>query len=209
MQLRMQSTETQRHVFQSLRIAAICLAFLGATVKAQEPPVQQLTAPPPPKVISRDEREQIDASKDSKARIKLILTLAENHLLAAEQFTSHPNFEAASGEVGKYHALIDEALKFAASQPHDSNRTRDLYKRIELALRAQGPRLTSMRRTTPLEFAVWIKEVEEFARKGRTEALDSFYGHTVLREPAKMPASDKPLDQSRKDNSLAPPNKQP
>src|SRR5882724_10871294 len=169
MQLRMQSTETQRHVFQSLRIAAICLAFLGATVKAQEPPVQQLTAPPPPKVISRDEREQIDASKDSKARIKLILTLAENHLLAAEQFTSHPNFEAASGEVGKYHALIDEALKFAVS----------------------------------------IKEVEEFARKGRTEALDSFYGHTVLREPAKMPASDKPLDQSRKDNSLAPPNKQP
>jgi hypothetical protein len=39
-----------------------------------------------------------------------------------------------------------------------------------------------MRRTTPLEFAVWIKQVEDFARDGRTEALNSFYGHTVVRE---------------------------
>ena len=42
-----------------------------------------------------------------------------------------------------------------------------------------------MRRTTPLEFAVWIKQVEDFARDGRTEALNSFYGHTVVREPKK------------------------
>jgi hypothetical protein len=64
----------------------------------------------------------------------------------------------------------------------DSNRTRDLYKRLELALRAHGPRLTAMRRITPLEFAVWIKKVEDFARDGRTKALNSFYGHTVVKE---------------------------
>jgi hypothetical protein len=39
-----------------------------------------------------------------------------------------------------------------------------------------------MRRNTPLEYAVWIKEIEEFARNGRTEALNSFYGHTVVRD---------------------------
>ena len=48
-----------------------------------------------------------------------------------------------------------------------------------------------MRRTTPLEFAVWIKKVEDFARDGRTEALNSFYGHTVVREPQKP---DKPKE---------------
>jgi hypothetical protein len=50
-----------------------------------------------------------------------------------------------------------------------------------------------MRRTTPLEFAVWIKQVEDFARQGRTEALNSFYGHTVVREPQKPDKdNDKP-----------------
>ena len=36
-----------------------------------------------------------------------------------------------------------------------------------------------IRRGTPAEYAVWIKEIEEFTRKGRTEALNNFYGHTV------------------------------
>jgi hypothetical protein len=48
-----------------------------------------------------------------------------------------------------------------------------------------------MRRITPLEFAVWIKKVEDFARAGRTEALNSFYGHTVVREPQKEKAEEK------------------
>jgi len=204
----MQSIEIRRLVYRSLKIA-ICLTVLATVLKAQEPPVQPLTQPPPPKVVGHDEQTQIDESKDAKARLKLILTLAENHLLSAEQYTAHSNFEAASKEVGIYHALIDEALKFTASLPRESNKTRDLYKRIELELRADGPRLTAMRRTTPLEYAVWIKEVEDFARKGRTEALDSFYGHTVLREPANKPTTDKPIDQSRRDNSLVPERKQP
>ncbi len=75
---------------------------------------------------------------------------------------------------------------------------------LELALRSDGPRLTTMRRTTPLEYAVWIKKVEEFARESRTEALNSFYGHTVVREktdddkssqkpsPTPTPKSDQP-----------------
>jgi hypothetical protein len=90
-----------------------------------------------------------------------------------------------------YHALIESALDFLSTFKRDSNKTRDLYKRLELSLRADGPRLTAMRRITPLEFAVWIKQVEDFARDGRTEALNSFYGHTVVREPDKNKAKPK------------------
>ncbi len=201
--------ETRGPLLQSLKIAAICLTFLITGVEGQEPSVQQFTAPPPPKVVTRDERAQIDSARDTKARVKLTLELAENHLLSAEQYTSQANFEAASGAVGEYHALIDDLLKFLASLKLESNKTRDLYKRIELALRGHGPRLTAMRRTTPLEFAVWIKEVEDFARRGRTEALNSFYGHTVMREPPQNSSGEKPNDQPRKDNSLAPVKKQP
>ena len=49
-------------------------------------------------------------------------------------------------------------------------------------MRAQGPRLTAMRRATPLEYATRMKEVEDFAREGRTEALNAFYGQTVVRD---------------------------
>jgi hypothetical protein len=64
-----------------------------------------------------------------------------------------------------------------------------------------------MRRVTPLEFAVWIKKVEDFARAGRTEALNSFYGHTVVREktPPEKPA-DKPKESP---TPLSPKSNQP
>ena len=113
------------------------------------------------------------------------IDLAVAHLTRAEELTTQGNFDTAATEVGSYHALIEDALDFLAAMKRDSNKTRDHYKRLELALRAHGPRLTTMRRTTPLEYAVWIKKVEEFAREGRTEALNSFYGHTVVREREK------------------------
>jgi hypothetical protein len=128
---------------------------------------------------------QIDQAGDSKARVRQTIELASARLTRAEQFTRQANYAAAGNEVGSYQALIDDALEFMSTMKRDSNKTRDLYKRIELALRAHGPRLTTMRRETPLEYAVWIKKVEEFAREGRTEALNSFYGHTVVREPKK------------------------
>jgi len=164
-----------------------------------------LTAPPPLRTITKDERMQMERSDDPKNREKVTLELAEVHLTAAEKFTAGSNFESASHEVGTYHALIQDLLTFLATQKRDNNKTRDLYKRLELALRADGPRLTAMRRTTPLEFAVWIKKVEDFAREGRTEALNSFYGHTVVRDGSK--AEDKPPDKPE-DNS-APKTKQP
>jgi len=150
-------------------------------------------APPPFKMIVKEERAQIeDTNNDAKKRLKLTIEFADAHLARAEQHTGRGDFEAASAEVGMYHALIESALQFLSTFKRDSNKTRDLYKRLELALRADGPRLTAMRRITPLEFAVWIKQVEDFARDGRTEALNSFYGHTVVRDPDKSEKTEKP-----------------
>jgi len=65
-----------------------------------------------------------------------------------------------------------------------------------------------MRRVTPLEFAVWIKQVEEFARDARTEALNTFYGHTVVREPEKT-IKDKNNDQPKETPTPTPKSDQP
>jgi hypothetical protein len=177
------SLELQR----TLMLSAVVLlsAFvcpLPARAQNPQPLPTPLTAPPPLKVISKEERQQLDQTKDSKDRLKVSIELADARLTKAEQLTMQTEYEAALNEVGTYHALIEDALENLSTLKQDSNKTRDLYKRFELALRADGPRLTAMRRITPLEFAVWIKKVEDFARAGRTEALNSFYGHTVVRE---------------------------
>ena len=151
-----------------------------------------LTAPPPLKTIPRVERQKIETTLDPKQRLKQTMEFAVLHLAAAEKHTTNGNYEAASYEVGTYHALVQTALTFLATMKRDSNKTRDLYKRLELALRADGPRLTAMRRVTPIEFAVWIKQAEDFARESRTEALNSFYGHTVVRDPEKT--NEKPKE---------------
>ncbi len=67
---------------------------------------------------------------------------------------------------------------------HDKGSTRDLYRHLEIALRAHIPRLAVMRRTTPAGYAGNLKAAEEYLRDARAEALDSFYGHSVLREGA-------------------------
>ena len=171
-----------------MRFAVSCLLLLlacgTATITAQD---RDQTAPPPLKVIPHAEREQLDATKDDKARVKLTIELAEAHLARVESQTSLQQYDAAAAEAGMYWALMDDAFTYMKTIDRDNNRRRDNYKRIELALRAHGPRWSAIRRGTPSEYAVWIKQIEEFARNGRTEALNSFYGHTVLRETPPPP----------------------
>jgi hypothetical protein len=156
-----------------------------------------LPAPPPIKIITKEERAQIDGAGDSKARVRTTLDLAALRLTRAEQLAKQTNYDDALAEVGSYEALIQDILDYLNGMKRDSNKTRDLCKRVELALRAHGPRLTTMRRETPLEFAVWIKKSEEFSRAARTEVLNTFYGHTVVRDSEKnanKPPPEKPKE---------------
>jgi hypothetical protein len=175
----------RRIIFPALLLLPMLACVPAASAQDAQPQPTPLTAPPPFKMIVKEERAQMDATDDPKKRLKLTIDFAGAHLTRAEQHTARADFEAASTEVGMYHALMESALEFLSTFKRDSNKTRDLYKRLEMALRADGPRLTAMRRITPLEFAVWIKQVEDFARDGRTEALNSFYGQTVVRDPQK------------------------
>jgi len=193
-----------------LLLLFVCVPVVCAQEEQPSPQPQPtpLTAPPPFKTIPKDERARLEMhKKDSSKRLKMTIEFAVNHLTLAEQHTEQSKYDAAAAEVGMYHALIEDALEFLSTFKRDSNKTRDLYKRLELALRAHGPRLTSMRRTTPLEFAVWIKQVEDFARDGRTEALNSFYGHTVVSDPQKT--SDKNSEKPKVTPTPSPKSDQP
>ena len=181
--------------------AILLIALLGIpALGGQDPHAQEQTAPPPLKIITRQDRAQLNESKDPKARVKTTIELAESHLANAENRTSARDYDNAAAEVGMYRALFEDAFSFMKTIDRDNNKRRDLYKRLELALRAHGPRLSTIRRNTPAEYSVWIKEIEDFARKGRTEALDSFYGNTVIREMPQKTLEAKPGNKPPPDN---------
>ena len=185
-------------------LMVLCTA--ASLICALEVRAQEQAAPPPLKIVTRQDRLQLEEEKDTKDRVRLSLALAESHLASAELQTSHLNYDEAAAEAGKYWALVEDVFIFLSKQKVDSNKTRDLYKRVELTLRAHGPRLSIMRRSTPAAYAIWIKETEDFARQGRTEALNSFWGHTVVRD---RPAQDQRPDRSSVQNNASPPEKKP
>ena len=172
-------------MIRTLQLIALLTVAMGGTVFDQEshPSPTPETAPPPLRVIPRLERTQIDEADGPKDRLKTTIVLAESHLLKAENLAAQTDFAGASAEIGIYWAMLEDVFGFLRTIKSGSDKARDLYKRIELTLRSHGPRLVAMRRSTPAEYSVWIKQVEEYARNSRTEALNSFYGHTVFREP--------------------------
>jgi hypothetical protein len=157
------------------------IVFIAPEARGQDYRQPLISAPPPPmRFVSRDERTQLSATRDAKARIRAAIELAEVRLGRAEQLTAGQQYEAASTELGSYQGLVDDALNYLDS-PEARKASRDTYKRLELALRAHCARLEAIRRVTPSEYAVHVKAICECARSARAEALNGFYGDTVIR----------------------------
>ena len=192
----------RRRAMMNLRVcerysAKLLILVLGtvcsSSVFGQEKTAPQLPAAPPLQVLSKQERDQLDDTKDEKTRIRRTIEFTAVRLQHAQELAKQQKYDPALSELGGYLALIDDALEFLGKMNHDSKKARDLYKQVELTLRADAPRLTVMRRDTPLEYGIRIKEVEERAREGRTEALNAFYGQTVVRDGRPKKADeDKP-----------------
>ncbi|MDX6695440.1 MAG: hypothetical protein QOF02_3043 [Blastocatellia bacterium] len=143
------------------------------------------TAPPPMKLVSSNERAQLSLAHDVKARTRAALDLAELRLKRAEELTTALSYDAASSELGCYQGIVEDAMNYLDNLKVDKSKMRDLFKRVELTLRAHGTRLEAIRRVTPTEYSINIKPIAESARNARTEALNAFYGDTVVREELK------------------------
>lgn len=166
------------------------IVFIAPETRGQDYRLPLISAPPPPpmKFVSRNERTQLSAARDAKARTRSAIMLAEARLARAEQLTAGQQFEAASAELGVYQGLVDDALAYLGSVG-EKKKSRDIYKHLELSLRAHCSRIEAIRRMTPAEYAVHVKAICELARQARSEALNAFYGDTVVREDT---AQEKP-----------------
>ena len=170
----------QASAFLAQLITACGLATCALGQPVQEP---RLPAPPPMRFVSRAERSQLDAARDPKTRLRAAIKLAEDRLTRAENLTIQKDFEEASIEIGGYLGLLGDLRAYIATLDKEKGSTRDIYKHLEIAVRPHIPRLAVMRRSTPASYALHLKDAEEYIKDTRAEALDSFYGHSVLREP--------------------------
>jgi hypothetical protein len=166
-----------------LQIASVCAIATNAL--GQQPRSPEMPSPPPMRFVSRSERTQISAESSPKSRLKATMILAEDHLAKAEALTESKKFDAASVEVGCYLGLLNDLRDFMNAMDPAKGSTRDLFRHFEIGVRAHLPRFAVMRRTTPVEYALHIKDAEEYIKDARSAALDSFYGQSVLREPPK------------------------
>lgn len=138
------------------------------------------TAPPPVFTMSGVEKTQLNGETDLKRRTQLCLTLADARLRSAEAATEREEYQAALTELGSYQAIIDNHIKFLESGNFSEGKLRDNFRRMDITLRSYTPRIEMIRRTTPFEFAVHLKNILNFTRDARARALDSFFDDSIL-----------------------------
>ena len=191
-----------------LLVCAVCPLGV-ARAQQQRPVLTDDQTPPPMKYVPEETRQQLSLEKDAKARTKRSIELAEERLQRAAAQTTAERYEAAGRELGVYQAIVQDAIRYIQENVKKDGKRRDLFKRMELSLRAHMPRIETIRRTTPSEDAVHVKSCMDFVRSARVEALNSFYDDTVIRMPEAK--NDKPLGggSNAKGASLDAPEKKP
>lgn len=164
-----------------LALVSVCLT---ATIIAQDDKNRELpkdAEPPPIKVITKEEREKLDARGQSvKNRIKLSLEMMEERLLMAEEHSSKSEFREMFKDLGRFHALVDNALAYL--NRFDTGRSGFLknFKRYEIGLRQFLPRLQMLRRDLPPKFEYYVRNLIFAVRDARRKAVDPFFDDTVI-----------------------------
>jgi hypothetical protein len=158
---------------------AFCLLF-STNVFAQ---VQlEDMEPPPLKLLSKAESSQLEAVVEIKPRTKLALELMEARLVKAENFGAREEYREMFGELGGFHALVDNTLDFLKAQDTDSSKVLNNFKRIELSLRKYITRLELIRRDLPIRYELYVRRLVRYIRDARTKAVEPLFDDTVVPE---------------------------
>jgi hypothetical protein len=177
------------HAFTLLALFMLASFVAQAQPQAAATPQQQDDAAPPMRHLPDAVRKQLDDAHDLKSRTRLSLELADASITRATEHATAERFEQATSELGIYEAIVEDSIRFVQRSGKVTNKQRDLFKRIEMALRSHVPRLETIRRTLPAAHAVYVKTTIEFVRDQRDRALNAFYDDTVI--PDASPSKDK------------------
>lgn len=138
------------------------------------------TAPPPLKIMTKDEQSRLKSAVEAKAKIKLVVDMMKTRVDAAERSNSRNDFDGFFRELGGFRALLDYALAYMKKQNQDADKTLDNYKRIEVSLRAFTPRIESIRRELPSKYEDYVRDLLKYIRDTRQAVSEAMMSNTVL-----------------------------
>ena len=162
----------------SIILLIVCCCLVN--VQAQEE--LQTIAPPPLKILSKAEKAELDAETDVKQHTKLALQLMDARLLKAENLNAREDYRDMFTELGKFHALVDNTIRFLKAKDSDSGKILNNFKRIELSLRKYITRLELIRRELPSKYEFYVRNLVKYIRDARTKAIEPFFDDTVVPE---------------------------
>ncbi len=172
-----QRRESSRQTANHFRLAFFLLlltCFLSLTALAQDDPPESV--PPPSRVISKEERSKLEATKDIKDRTRLALELMESRVKLAEAALGREDFDSVHRELGGFQFLMDDALDYLNRRNNDSGLIRSNFKRYEITIRAFTPRLELIRREVPTRYEPYILNLLKYLRDARTKAIEPQFG---------------------------------
>jgi hypothetical protein len=166
----------------SLRLCALIslLAFSAAAQSADDEPKDLV--PPSPKLISQEEKKQLEGQSDVKKRTELSLDFMEVRLKKAETATTEEDYRAALDALAGFQALLDDSLKFLARNNNESRKVLNSFKTLEMTLRKQTPRLEVVRRGMPFKYGWYVQKLIKAVRDARSKAVEPLFGDTVVPE---------------------------
>ncbi|MGI8555189.1 MAG: hypothetical protein ACR2LT_02380 [Pyrinomonadaceae bacterium] len=181
-EIRHRSADARRFLCFSFCLFTFYFLLSAAPVSAQDDQPPKDAAPPPMRIIPKDERKLLNDERDIKKRTQLALNLMETHLLKAEELGSQNKFQDSLFELGNYNAIRKNALDFLNSRDDHGNKVDNNFKRLEIGLRKTVPRLEILRREMPFNYGYYVRELQKFVRDTRAKALEPLFDDTVVPE---------------------------
>ena len=167
--------------YTTFSLGSIFLLVLLSSYGISQDPTDD-PAPPPPKLLSKTERTELNEKTAPKDRANLALQLMEARLKSAEKFRIDENYSLMYAELGGFHALMDNTLDFLLHNRASEGKRLSSLKKFEIGLREFVPRIETIRRESPLNFEPYLKNLLKYISDAREKAIQPFFGDTGTQE---------------------------
>jgi hypothetical protein len=176
--MQIRTAENLGRIFTAMALVTLLLGAFSASANGQ-PEIQEI-APPPLKIVSKEELGQLDALTDVKKRTRTALELMSARLTAAETLIEQDQLDDMYKQLGGFHGLMDNTLAFLDKSDSNSRKVLNNYKRFEMGLREFRPRLELIRRSIPLSHELYVRNLINYLRDARSKAIEPFFSNTVV-----------------------------
>ena len=167
----------------SLRLVILLLVsncFLSAASAQDDDDKPKDLVPPPLSIVSKGEKERLDAQTDVKKRTELAIELMDARLLKATEFSSKNQYKESLDELGGFQALLRNAFNFLKRNDNGSKKVLYNFKRFEINLRGFMPKLEIIRRDMPVKYGYHVQTLMKFVRDARADAVEPLFDDSVL-----------------------------